>query len=366
MLGTHGFNCYFCLMQKLAGYIQDLLIDHECVIIPGFGGFVTSFKPAFYDRVSNKFFPPSKAVSFNSKLTHNDGLLCQQIMKHEHKNFSEATDNVATAVQHARKKLEVESLYFKGIGTLIQNENSILVFEPERENGLLKTSYGLASFQLAELKQEERGRYMQVIKGEPKTATRRSIGSYAAAVAAIVLMFFFLFPARVKDTKLNEANFITSFDSLDKSVLEKSEFQSEFTDAIVSDSKEDVENEVNDRKSIHGETMLDSEPELMAEMVEQNQEQKKDKEKENVRVVSAATYHIIIASLSTRQQALDFVEKNCKKDFPEYSIIESNGRYRVSIGTFTKKSVAIPVLETFRESNPKFKDAWLLTIKATV
>ena len=59
----------------LAYSISQLLYRYDCVIIPGFGGFVTQFKSAAIDRQAHSIYPPSKEVSFNSMLVKNDGVL---------------------------------------------------------------------------------------------------------------------------------------------------------------------------------------------------------------------------------------------------------------------------------------------------
>ncbi|MFB6317530.1 SPOR domain-containing protein [Saccharicrinis sp. FJH54] len=353
-------------MQNLAGYIKDLLLVHDCVIIPQFGGFVSSYKPACFDAALKRFFPPSKEITFNSKLTHNDGLLCQQIMKHEKKSFADSVDRIQSAVENAEQWLDNDVLVLSGLGILSRREDGILLFEPEQENRLLKSAYGLASFSMNEIEQQERGADMKLVK-KNKPQSGRSISHFAAAVAALFLLFFFLFPAKVKDPRLETADFTSMFDSLNKSV----------TDIPAKEhavSQNDLTPDMDQTAQHHGSETdefasanvpEDSEIEPAASE-DQNEDQTSNPVTDKVKMVPSVTYHIIIASLISKEQALEFVEQNCKKYFPDYSIIESNGRFRVSIGTFTSKKDAVPVLETFREKNPKFKDAWLLTIKATV
>ena len=70
-------------------YINKLLNLHDCVILPGFGGFVTNYVNA---KVSEKniFSPPRKIVAFNRNLKNDDGLLINYIINKEGlKNFEE-------------------------------------------------------------------------------------------------------------------------------------------------------------------------------------------------------------------------------------------------------------------------------------
>jgi len=69
-------------------YIKELLLLNDCVIIPQFGGFVANYKPATIEN--NKFFPPTKEVAFNNKLTSNDGLLINYISEIEDTDYFSA------------------------------------------------------------------------------------------------------------------------------------------------------------------------------------------------------------------------------------------------------------------------------------
>lgn len=66
--------------MDIAVYIRELLLDHDCVILPDFGGFIGNYVPAHYDS-SNNFYPPTKQISFNKQLCHNDGLLIGKVSK---------------------------------------------------------------------------------------------------------------------------------------------------------------------------------------------------------------------------------------------------------------------------------------------
>lgn len=335
-------------------YIKELLLMHDCVIIPQFGGFVSNYKPAYYDKKTGRFYPPSKEISFNSKLTHNDGLLCQQLMKNEGLTFNGAIERIQVEVKKTNLQLENKSVTIDGLGVFKKNANGFVIFDADKDAKLLKKAYGLASFVFPELITEERSTHLRVIKSEKSLKNQyKSISRYVAVAAAAVTLFFFLFPAAVNDVRLNEANIIASFDSLNK------DCGKEATKELIVENNEALLNEAVTEPT----TTVESVSETIVDLAEP----KIDKQTTKIlQVVSATQYHIIIASLATKAQAEAFVKKHCVGIYPEYSIIQSNGRYRVSINALTDKSIAIPVLETFRDANPKFSDAWLLTIKATV
>lgn len=362
LLGADAIKYYFCSMQKIPAYITELLVRHDCVIIPEFGGFVSTYKPACYNAEASKFLPPSKAVSFNRNLTHNDGLLSQQIMKHEQKSFAEAGQAIQLFVDSLEVKLQSESFQFEGLGTLQRNDNGALIFEPDAHNKLLSAAYGLSGFHFKQLAQDQKSGNLRLVKTETRKRNikQKVYVPFAAAAAAIILIFFLFFPLDVNDTRLSEANFISAFDSLEKS---------QAADRVSEDNLDETKANLSQKATIENaqtETLAPASEILEPEPVSEAFQQKMDTIKHDIKVVPSVVYHIIVASMSSKAQAIKFVEQNCKGNYPNATIIESNGRYRVSIHKFTRKKVAIPVLETFRENNPKFKDAWLLTIKPTV
>ena len=59
--------------------IAELLSAHDCVIIPGLGGFIGNYSPARIDPVHHAFQPPFKKLLFNINLKQNDGLLANAV-----------------------------------------------------------------------------------------------------------------------------------------------------------------------------------------------------------------------------------------------------------------------------------------------
>ena len=65
--------------MQLSNHISELLFQHDCVTVPGFGSFLGNYKSAEYDFKDEKFHPPYKQISFNSQIKDNDGLLAKHI-----------------------------------------------------------------------------------------------------------------------------------------------------------------------------------------------------------------------------------------------------------------------------------------------
>lgn len=59
-------------MIELAQHIEALLLENDCVIVPGFGGFVAHYAPATHVKEENLFLPPTRTIGFNPQLKLND------------------------------------------------------------------------------------------------------------------------------------------------------------------------------------------------------------------------------------------------------------------------------------------------------
>ena len=72
---------------KLDSHISYLLHEHDCVILPSFGGFVANYHSAKIDPVIDLMHPPKKHIVFNKTLQNNDGLLVNEVASYEGVSF---------------------------------------------------------------------------------------------------------------------------------------------------------------------------------------------------------------------------------------------------------------------------------------
>jgi hypothetical protein len=133
---------------RTSHYISELLYDHDCVIVPQFGGFVCTYVPAKIHPGQHIFSPPSKQVFFNRHLQNNDGLLTDSIASSVPCSFEEAKKDVETFVSAiktefaAGKKIELPNL-----GTMHLDPEGNISFESNADVNFLVDSFGLGSFQ---------------------------------------------------------------------------------------------------------------------------------------------------------------------------------------------------------------------------
>jgi hypothetical protein len=196
----------------ITAFIRELLFGHDCVIVPGFGGFIGNYTPARIDKNSGTFYPPAKQISFNRNLNHNDGLLVGKISGSSNINYGDARNLVGEFVSEIRRKLDRgENVVFDHIGSFMNNQEGNLQFEPDRNANYLLDSYGLEPFQCLPLEgYDVRSRIIRPTGKDPlKRASMRKILWRAAVIIPLLSIMVIVplktdfFKAKVESTTMN-------------------------------------------------------------------------------------------------------------------------------------------------------------------
>ncbi|MGX1928129.1 HU domain-containing protein [Flagellimonas sp. 2504JD4-2] len=141
--------------MRIEGYIEKLLYDYNCVVVPGFGAFLAHGKSAELDSAANTLIPPSKTVSFNAQLSKNDGLLVSHIAKEKHLGYEELLEEIENVAETWKKRLEQgENIELFGIGKLWLNREHKIQFQPENKINYLTSSFGLSAFAATPIQRE--------------------------------------------------------------------------------------------------------------------------------------------------------------------------------------------------------------------
>lgn len=179
--------------MQLTTYISDLLYRYECVIIPGFGAFLTHYKSAHIENNTNTFNPPSKIVSFNKQLQTNDGLFANYVASAEKCSYETALHRIRNFTADISKKLSKgETVLFKNIGEFSLNEEKLLQFEPLQQQNFSTSAFGLTSFVSPKITRERLKETVEVLEEKAPihfTPERRAAKPYLkyAAIAVIAL-----------------------------------------------------------------------------------------------------------------------------------------------------------------------------------
>lgn len=125
-------------------HIHKLLFEHDCVIIPDFGGLITHYAPARMHPVKNTLAPPAKRIAFNEKLQLNDGLLISTLAYDQKLSAEAAQAEVAAFVREMQASLQQHQRHeLRGIGVFRYNAAHKLEFDYVPTENLLEDSFGL-------------------------------------------------------------------------------------------------------------------------------------------------------------------------------------------------------------------------------
>ena len=139
-------------MIQIQRHIEILLLSHDCVIIPGFGGFIAHHVDARYDEDDRLFLPPYRTLGFNSQLTMNDSLLVQSYIEAYDLSYPDALRQIEAEVEELKDILHSEGEYdMDGVGKLHVNIDGNIEFQPCEAGILSPEIYGLSDFSFKRL-----------------------------------------------------------------------------------------------------------------------------------------------------------------------------------------------------------------------
>ncbi|MFN4122825.1 MAG: SPOR domain-containing protein [Flavobacteriales bacterium] len=199
--------------DQISFIIRDLVLLNECVVVPGFGAFISNPIQVSKHPVSHLIQRPDNNVIFNSSIAMDDGLLVGELMKFSQLSFSEVKVLVNDFVLLIREELnQSRSFEIKGLGEFRQGINGQPLFRKSEELIPLE-SYGLKSVYAIPILREhapvrelkEVSVISKITSDRSKNTSRRSAGLFywiGPAVAASVFAFLYLVTPNVYDDQL--------------------------------------------------------------------------------------------------------------------------------------------------------------------
>ncbi len=354
-------------MIQIQRHIEILLLSHDCVIVPGFGGFIAHHVDARYDEDDRLWLPPYRTLGFNPQLTLNDSLLVQSYVEAYDMSYPDALRQIEAEVEELKSILHTEGEYeMDGVGTLSVNIEGNVEFEPCEAGILSPEIYGLSDFNFKRLKDadskevvQSEGRSVALnkeVKGvkevreekeseEPTPALldfamddddadnqhnaiviKMSWIRNAVAIAAAVACFFLL---ATPITNSNLGN--TAMSQLQGNIIYK---------LMPKDSN-----------------MTPAEP-----VVKEAKEVKEVKEVKEIQEENKDTYCIVLASQVKRSNAEEYVSQLQKRGISDARINVEKGTIRVICGKYDNQSQAYNHLNKMA-MNIEFADAWVYKLK---
>lgn len=138
--------------MELIDLVSELLYNKNCVIIPGFGGFVGNFKSTDFDDNRLLISPTRKKVAFNESLIENDGLLINALQTKKDITYEQSEKEVALFASFLKDRLlKYKNYEFKNLGSLYLNKEDKLIFVAYDGANFHKKSYGLSEVKIKRL-----------------------------------------------------------------------------------------------------------------------------------------------------------------------------------------------------------------------
>lgn len=356
-------------VEKIA---KELLLEEDCVVIPDFGGFVSSYRSAINEPSKNILLPPGKHISFNSKLSNNDGLLAKSISEKLGITYKEALESIEIRVEFWRKELETKHyLEFENLGSFILNKEGNLVFEQFNETNFLDTSFGLTNVHAIPV---ERVGFSKTIE-RGLTNEKSQSGIYKLALGAVAVVFigflgtglFLSGEANNRGTQMNIVSMKSNTVEQSDVIVGQPNFETkkplELVNAKKFFNKEEhklLENtgQIGDDVNIEVVNALKLEKEAREKLFEIPSEELLTKVDKIVSKDLSYKYHVIAGCFGVEGNAKKMISKLKAKGYPAVLVGKSNsGLIRVAYGSFTTRIKALKALAKAKLSHNS--NAWI-------
>lgn len=330
-------------MIKLDRHIEILLLENDCVIVPGLGGFVAHHVSARYDAHDGLFLPPYRTLGFNVQLRMNDSLLVQSYVDAYDMSYPEALRQIEHEVDEIYHTLGEEgSVELSDLGCLSRNPEGKLVFEPFESGILTPSFYGLSSFDFGKIaagnadanQPETAGRknsrhrivYIDHSDGQDKriSISMRAVRNVTAAAVFLTAVFLVAFPGTTRrgmpEQQMKSGVLYNIFDS------------------------SDTPNASEQFRPMRAESRFAATA--------------------GTRTALASTSHywtIVMASHVTEKNARAFVARLKKQGLEDARVYEGSESTKVLYGRFPSRKAAYDKMKILT-STTEFKQAWVLEI----
>lgn len=377
-------------MISLSRHIELLLLEHNCVIVPGLGGFIANTACATYNDGpygDKLFIPPYRTIAFNPQLQVNDGLLVQSYMQAYDAAYPSAYLQMEKEIEQLNIQLNLFGEYhIEGVGTLRKSLGQGIVLTSSEAGILTPSLYGTYSFavkslaevvkererqsiadqtnimpiqteidlRIKEKEEEKKDKVSQPVipikrtKGK-KTARRRrtywaEFGA-AAAVAAIIFLIC-LIPNisnmnGVKETVIAGApgfEIEANKPAVDHSTNTTPSVSTSHTPTSAS-TQANTENNANVNSNAHSQMQPVPKPEVNK------------------------PYTLVLASFVTEKNSNILIQQLASVGLAEGRFVTNGKTNRVIYSSYATEEEAITALRSLREQNEAFKDAWTMKME---
>ena len=309
-------------MNEIALHIDFLLHTHDCIIVPGLGGFVVNETGVEKNGLWG-LDAPSLELIFNSKLTYNDGLLAESLMKTNNISFAQATKQIESASQELKSRLmKSEEVEWDNLGIFKTNKENNIIFLPNKAY-VRPQFFGLSNARLkpaalAVTSSNNNGNAIPV----------RYIMRYVSTAIAVAILFFLVVVSYNSTSPVSQQAEIVSkpliFGNNPSRTNTPKASQPSTVAAINNSASSEANNTVTPGQS------------------------------------STKKYYIVVGVYEVRDVAESTLSKLKKQGFVNASMIERPTRLDVYSDSFSSREEAQAYLIKFHADNASYRDAWIL------
>lgn len=370
--------------KQVPSIVAELLYHHDCVIIPGFGGFVARHVPASVHPGLHSVFPPSKSVLFNKNLVNNDGLLANALIEQLNLSYTNAVNLIGNFAEECHRQLHQNlRLEMDNIGVLYLDTEKNIQFEPQADMNYLLHSFGLSAVyahpvavpetKVVEIKEKAVEKFVdrkevinEKISADKRTRTRRLVAAAIASPFVIGLAFLLSTSVAPKNSVLAGLN---PFGSHSKAEYKEGKYNLR---KLAEQSKKEFYAVEEDEKIIlnengHGTLTLNEnmknivfvyvkaiDPEADKTKVQTHKKNTYNSSNQNV----SGSFQVVLGCFSVKDNAERLVHNlNSQNINAGISGVNNKGLFVVSAGGFDTKDSAKGLLENLRSSYP---NAWIM------
>jgi nucleoid DNA-binding protein len=349
-------------------YISELLYRHDCVIVPGFGGFVANPVSAAIHPVSHSFSPPGKEIMFNPALTTNDGILANHIAARENITYAHAVHEIHNFVSEIRTSLDNgNKVGITKVGTIYLDEQKNYNFKPDKETNYMLSSFGLSGFTSPAIQREGIEKRIEKVFSESKVfrSERKKQNVFAKVAiisipAAAVFVWGFMNFGVIQDVSTNYSNLFSIFSGNSKEAPKTHvafNFNPRLTSTFTDEDAFDVSGKYNIFQhripnSIIYPCLISSDTATETKVPIENAIQPE--------ATTNCRFYIIGSCNKSIENAENYKQSLISQGYTNANIIEPSGKglYKVFINCFDNEAAATEAMgQIHADINP---NAWLL------
>ncbi|MBN1988752.1 MAG: SPOR domain-containing protein [Bacteroidales bacterium] len=316
---------------------RELLISNNYVSLPTIGSFVQRYEPARLKADGKTFTAPKQVIIFDTSRTFNDEAIELYLCEKLGISPSKAAELLKNFIDTAKEQLSnSQEVFFENVGTLKKDNEGTIIFTPVPEEELSASTFGLGDIEATPTKNIPtipKKPEATTIKSTKRLSKKKVAFGVLGLLAAIAVLAVVLIPELHFWEKPAKRNPIASSNaSVDTTTIVESAIDSTLSDTLELNPME---------KSIDSQTQK-----KQALLYEEPKPQ------------DNRAYYVIAGSFISLDNAKNLQAILLQKGF-KTEVIESNGKYRVSMAKFSNKERATEELIRLHQLNPK-DSYWIL------